>query len=158
MADIINPVPKPRPSRYTTTFFDFLSLPAELQLQIIELMVKEPKPINIDRDLTYRSATQPAITRVCGSIRADALPLHYRLNTFEGNYCSWSWLCERTMKCLSGIGAVNHGYLKGMVLCHTFPYTKRKDCLKAVEWALRKMEAEVVEGKHERVIVTFPKK
>ncbi|KAF2167924.1 hypothetical protein M409DRAFT_53870 [Zasmidium cellare ATCC 36951] len=82
---------------------NFLDLPVELHLHIIELAVTEDESIQITRRCNSRlpdipinewntttaitRRKQPAITQASRSIRADALPLYYKRNIFMGSYC-----------------------------------------------------------------------
>ena len=85
-----------------------LKLPTELQLNIYELAVVEDKPllVNCPCNSTYRERRsvgyveeakwekgevrppqQPALTRTCRFIRANALPIFYKQNIFRASYC-----------------------------------------------------------------------
>ena len=91
----------PPPSR-------LLSLPQELQLLIWEYSVISDSPLHVNCpcDSSYGGWTatyfadreawesgvkqppaQPALTRVCRSIRANALPIFYKANEFQAGYC-----------------------------------------------------------------------
>lgn len=58
-----------------------------------------------------RPPCQPALTRVCRSIRADALPMFYSKNLFQAGYC---YECDvpKAVKWLEKIGATNRDLMK----------------------------------------------
>ena len=109
-----------------------LSLPAELQLAIWEFAVIQEDPLLVncpcdssyggwsedyyaDVDLwengTKHSPWQPALTRVCRSIRADALPMWYKHNQFQSGYCYETDL-DMTVDWLRIISAENRKLMK----------------------------------------------
>lgn len=109
-----------------------LSLPAELQLAIWEFVViqEEPLLLNCPCDSFYGGWSeeyyaevdlwengtkhppwQPALTRVCSSIRADALPMWFKHNRFQAGYC-WETNRGMTLDWLEIIGAENRKLIK----------------------------------------------
>ncbi|KAK5115444.1 hypothetical protein LTR85_009904 [Meristemomyces frigidus] len=113
-----------------------LNLPAELQLAIYELAVIEDEPLllNCGCDSSYsgrrdvwredkqawksgekRPPCQPALTRTCRDIRADALPMFYKYNTFRAHYC-YAATFRTALRWLRMIGHSNRQMLRRVVL------------------------------------------
>ncbi|KAF7197569.1 hypothetical protein HII31_01072 [Pseudocercospora fuligena] len=104
-----------------------LSLPPEIQLIIWEFTVTSAEPLFIncacdssyggwteeyyaDRELWEKGERhppwQPGLTRACASIRADALKMFYKLNTFQAGYC-YECDLDIVIDWLKTIGAAN---------------------------------------------------
>lgn len=109
-----------------------LNLPAELQLSIYELVIFESIPLllncacnssyyanyeQMDRDeAAWESGEkhppiQPALTKVCRQIRADAIKMFYKYNDFRAHYC---YAVNRLVPIgwLERIGPENRSYLQ----------------------------------------------
>lgn len=124
-----------------------LKLPTELQLDIYELVVVENKPLLTDFacNSSYRGYTrrrlgneeerawgwgdrkppmQPALTRTCRFIRANALPLFYKKNVFRASYCHiyQERGISRTVTWLRMIGPQNREMLR-----HFYFYDRNED-------------------------------
>ncbi|KAF2167883.1 hypothetical protein M409DRAFT_22031 [Zasmidium cellare ATCC 36951] len=110
-----------------------LSLPPELQLLIWESTVISPEPLHLNCpcDSSYGGWTdeyytdqasweagekeppwQPSLTRVCRSIRADALPIFYKYNRFQAGYC-YETDTEIVVDWLKVIGEENRKLMRG---------------------------------------------
>lgn len=110
-----------------------LSLPPELQLLIWEFSVIEPEPLHLNCpcDSSFGGWTeeyyedqarweagekeppwQPSLTRVCRSIRADALPMFYKHNHFQAGYC-YETDTDMVVDWLKVIGEENRRLMKG---------------------------------------------
>ncbi|KAK4495691.1 hypothetical protein PRZ48_012959 [Zasmidium cellare] len=110
-----------------------LSLPPELQLLIWEFTVISPTPLHLNCpcDSSYGGWTdeyyndqslwetgereppwQPALTRVCRSIRADALPIFYKHNLFQAGYC-YETDTDMVVDWLKVIGEGNRNLMRG---------------------------------------------
>ncbi|KXT02421.1 hypothetical protein AC578_7830 [Pseudocercospora eumusae] len=104
-----------------------LSLPPEIQLIIWEFTVTSTDPLLIncacdssyggwteeyyaDRELWEKGERhppwQPGLTRACASIRADALKMFYKQNTFQAGYC-YECDLDIVVDWLRTIGAAN---------------------------------------------------
>lgn len=110
-----------------------LSLPPELQLLIWEFSVIESEPLHLNCpcDSSFGGWTeeyyedqarweagekeppwQPSLTRVCRSIRADALPMFYKHNRFQAGYC-YETDTDMVVDWLTVIGEENRRLMKG---------------------------------------------
>ncbi|EME41711.1 hypothetical protein DOTSEDRAFT_134645 [Dothistroma septosporum NZE10] len=124
--------PPQGPATQQHTQSRLLSLPAELQLAIWEfaviredaLLVNCPcdsafggwtdeyyEEVHLWENGTEHSPWQPAITRVCRSIRVDALPMWFKHNSFQSGYC-WETNLAMTLDWLKIIGAENRKKMK----------------------------------------------
>ena len=103
-----------------------LDLPTEVQLQIYELVLTHPKPINIylDRCRAERLLrVQPPLSKVSREIRQDVLQLYYSHITFS--MCCFSGKAQYLKlfrAWLSAIGSANRARLANVYLFSDYAY------------------------------------
>lgn len=142
----------PRPRQSPASLLS--RLPDELLLIIWEYSVISPEPLDLNCpcdssfggwteayynereawDLRQRCPPwQPALTRVCRSIRADALPMFYKHNAFRAGYC-YECDTEIVTDWLKVIGQQNREMLREFYFVDANPSHDRYSpkCLKRV--------------------------